>query len=127
MKSIDPISFYSHGMSNPDNGINSVDISFSIESPEVIVGAVLIKTKELPDDTVIGKIFIYKYLTPKFIEVNFDETYINYLFSDPVSASYDIANYAVTMLTVDFPGSILNMSSSSDIGMVQLPGSINNI
>lgn len=125
MINIDQISFSSRGMSNPENGISKVDVNFSVETPEMIIGAVLVSTDNVPDDTVVGKIFIYKYTTPYFIEVNFDETYIKYLFGDPASASYDIANYALSMLTIDFPGSVLSMTSSSDIGMVQLPKTVN--
>lgn len=121
----DQISFSSRGMSNPDNGINKVDVNFTLESPDIILGAVMINSAKSPEDTVVGKIFIYKHLSPSFIEVNFDETYISYLFDDPISASYDIANYTLSMLTIDFPGSVLNMASSSDIGMVQLPQTIN--
>lgn len=126
MINIDQISFSSRGMSNPENGISKVDVNFSVETSEMIIGAVLVSSDNAPEDTVVGKIFIYKYTTPYFIEVNFDETYIKYLFGDPASASYDIANYALSMLTIDFPGSILSMTSSSDIGMVQLPKTVNN-
>lgn len=125
MINMDPIIFSSHGMTNPANGIKRIDMNFSVETPQMLIGAVFVSTVRSPEDTVIGKIFIYKYATPKFIEVNFDETYIEYLFTDPESASQDIANYAMSMLTIDFPGSILNMSLSRDIGMVQLPQTIN--
>jgi len=125
MMNIDQIYFSSHGMSNPNNCIIKVDINFSIENSDMIVGAVLVDSIRSPESTVVGKIFIYKYTAPKLIEVNFDETYINYLFDDPVSASYDVANYTMNMLTVDFPESIISMSSSYDIGMVQLPATIN--
>lgn len=125
MINTDQLRFSSHGMSNPGNGIRKVDINFSVESSEMIVGAVLINSIKSPDSTVVAKIFIYKYTDPYYIEVNFDDTYIKYLFDDPASASYDIANYTLAMLTIDFPGSILSMSLSSDIGMVELPKAIN--
>jgi hypothetical protein len=125
MMNIDPMSFNSDGMSSPENGITKLDINFSVETPEMIIGAVLVSSKKAPEDTVVGKIFIYKYTTPNFIEVNFDETYIGYLFDNPASASYEISNYTLKMLTIDFPSSILNLASSTDIGMVQLPQGIN--
>lgn len=125
MMNIDPMSFNSSGITNPGNGIRKLDINFSIETPDMIIGAVLVSSEKSPDETVVGKIFIYKYTTPNFIEVNFDETYINYLFDNPASAAYDISNYTLKMLTIDFPSSVLNLASSTDIGMVQLPQSIN--
>lgn len=125
MINIDHLSFSSHGMSNSANGIRKVDINLSAETPEMIIGAVLVNCDKSPEDTVVAKFFIYKYTSPNLIEINFDETYIKYLFDDSASASYDIANYALTMMTIDFPGSILNMSSSYDIGTVQLPKTVN--
>ena len=125
MMNIDPMSFHTHGEGNSEEPIRNMDISFSIETPEMIIGAVYINSDKSPEDTVVGKIFIYKHTSPYLIEVNFDETYIGYLFDDPPDASYKIANYTLKMLIIDFPGSLLNMSSSNDIGMVQLPKTIN--
>jgi hypothetical protein len=125
MMNMGPLPFFTDGTKDSGNGINKMDINFTVETPEMIIGAVLINSAKSPEDTVVAKIFIYKYTTPYFIEVNFDESYINYLFDDPESASAGIANYALKMLTVDFPSSVLSMSSSTDIGMVQLPQSVN--
>lgn len=119
---IGPMSF---NQGETGNSINKIDMHFNIETQDMIIGAVFINSARSMSDTVVGKIFIYKYTTPRFIEVNFDESYINYLFDSPDDASRDIADYTLKMLTIDFPGSILNMSSSTDIGLVQLPQSIN--
>lgn len=125
MINIDPMFSGSYKNNDTVGTIDKIDICFSIETPELIVGAIYINSHKSAQDTIVGKIFIYKYTSPYFIEVNFDETYINYLFEDPVGASNDIGDYTLKMLTIDFPGSILNMSTSNDIGMVQLPSSTN--
>lgn len=103
--------------------IKKIDICYSIETNDLIIGAVIISTIKSAGDSAAGKIFIYKCVTPMFIELIFDESYINYLFSEPVSASRDIADYTLRMLGLDFPGSMLNMSTCNDIGLVQLPKS----
>jgi hypothetical protein len=110
---------------NQADSISKIDINFNLETPEMIIGAVFVNSIRSPKDTVVGKIFIYKYTAPFFIELNFDESYISYLFDNPAYASKNIADYTLRMLTIDFPGSILNMSSSNDIGLVQLPQTIN--
>ncbi|KPU46339.1 hypothetical protein OXPF_00670 [Oxobacter pfennigii] len=116
--------FLSRGVNNEE--IKTIDINLNIETPDIIIGTVMISCKKNPETTVVGKIFIYKHTSPYFIETNFDETYLKYLFDDCQKASYDISNYVLTMLTIDFPSSVLSMSSSHDIGMVQLPNTINN-
>lgn len=119
------ISGFPHQAGNYGNGINSIDIAFNIETKEMIIGAVIVSSTNSPEAGVAGKIFIYKHSSPAFIEVNIDESYINYRFDDPAEAARSIAEYAIDMLTIDFPGSILNMETSRDIGMIRLPKSIN--
>jgi hypothetical protein len=126
MTDADPISSNSNSSKENCDKINKIDLRFSIDTTEMIIGAVFVNSLKSPEDTVVGKVFIYKYTNPRFIEVNFDESYLNYLFEDSTAASRDIADYTLKMLTLDFPGSVLNMSSSTDIGLVQLPQSIYN-
>lgn len=119
------ISRFPHGMNNYENGITDMDITFSIETKEMIIGAVTVSSANSPETGVAGKIFIYKHASPVFIEVNIDESYISYRFDNPAEAARIIAEYAIDILTIDFPGSILNMETSRDIGMIQLPKTIN--
>lgn len=125
MINVGQMSFPSGSSAGFKNGINGIDINFSVENRDIIIGAVLVNSLKCPDDTVVAKLFIYKYTTPAFIEVNFDETYIDYLFDNPADALNEIADYTLKMLTIDFPMSILSIASSVDIGMVQLPQTVN--
>lgn len=117
-------SFGSNTKGKDSDRINKIEVRYTIDTADIALGAVFINSLKSPEDTIVGKIFIYKSTNPKFIEVNFDESYIRYLFEDCASASHDIADYTLKMLTLDFPGSLLSMSSSNDIGLVKLPESI---
>lgn len=109
---------------NLSYGIKSIDISLTAETSKMIIGAILVNSIKSPENTVVGKVFIYKNEHPVFIEVNIDESYIEYLFEEPAGASYEIANFVLNILTIYYPGALLNMESSIDIGCIRLPLSI---
>lgn len=115
-----------YGSNKPHNNISSdsikkIHVAVTVETREMIIGAILVNILGTSGDTVVGKVFIYKNESPVFIEVNMDESYIEYLFKDPGEASYRIADNALEMLTFNYPGAILNMEASSDIGCIRLP------
>ena len=103
--------------------IKNINLSFNMENEEMIVGCIMVSLLHDKGPCIVGKIFIYKNTLPTFIEVNLDESYINYLFKDPPKMAKSIGDYAVSMLSVNFPDSILNMETSTDVGMIQLPKS----
>lgn len=103
------------------DSIKKIHVTVTVETREMIIGAILVNLQGSPEDTAAGKVFIYKNESPVFIEVNMDESYIEYLFKDPWEATYKIADNALKMLTSDYPGAILNMEVSSDIGCIRLP------